>query len=69
MEATVSDDTDTGLIVTWRSSVDGQLGTGNILVRPLSGSCPAVEHILTASVTDSAGATGSDSITVTVGCP
>ncbi len=64
LAATVTDDEDTGLAaqVAWRSDVDGALGTGAPLDRTLS----VATHRLTASVTDSDGLTGADTVTVTV---
>lgn len=48
----------------WVSSIDGQIGSGeNFTNTTLSDG----NHTITASVTDSGGATGSDQITVTVG--
>ncbi len=68
-EATVTDDLDTGLVVTWTSSFDGFLATSNSASFTLTGGCLApLVHVLTASVTDSGGATGSASVTISVGC-
>ena len=64
--ATVTDDFDIGLVVIWTSSVDGSLITANTASLILSAGCQT--HILTASVTDSDKATGSASVTITVGC-
>jgi hypothetical protein len=49
----------------WTSSRDGELGTGASLSRVLSGGF----HVLTASVTDETGLTGSAQISVTVSAP
>ncbi|HUF37627.1 MAG TPA: S8 family serine peptidase, partial [Anaerolineales bacterium] len=47
----------------WTSSLDGQIGTGGSFSAVLSDGT----HTITASVTDSGGSSGSDSITLTVG--
>jgi hypothetical protein len=49
----------------WTSSRDGELGTGASLSRVLS----AGQHVLTASVTDQTGLTGSAQLTVKVSVP
>ncbi len=49
----------------WESNLDGSLGIGTSIIRPLS----VGQHIITASVTDSEGAVGSDSITLSVSNP
>ena len=49
--------------LSWTSSVDGAIGNGGSFAKTLS----AGIHTITASVTDSGGKTGSDSITITVG--
>jgi len=49
----------------WTSSIDGNIGSGGSFFTTLSDGV----HTVTASVTDSAGATGSDSISITVGDP
>jgi hypothetical protein len=49
----------------WTSSRDGELGTGASLSRVLS----AGQHVLTASVTDQTGLTGSAQVTVKVSVP
>ena len=64
--ATVADDFDSGLVVTWTSNVDGFLATGNTSSLILTAGCTT--HVLTASATDSDGATGSATVTITVGC-
>ncbi|MCI0424700.1 MAG: sigma-70 family RNA polymerase sigma factor [Actinobacteria bacterium] len=70
VEATVTDDNDSGLVVRWTSSVDGSVGEGNITTVLLSASCPTpIQHVLTATAMDSSGGVGSDSVTITVGCP
>jgi hypothetical protein len=48
--------------ISWSSSLDGFLGTGETIFTALS----VGTHTVTASATDSAGATGSDSVSVTV---
>ncbi|WP_051305386.1 zinc-dependent metalloprotease family protein [Desulfogranum mediterraneum] len=63
--ATANDqeDGDLSSSLTWSCDPDGPLGSGaNTTVSPSS---PG-EHIITASATDSAGLTGSDSLTITV---
>jgi hypothetical protein len=53
-----------GSTLVWSSSIDGQLGNGALVFpAPLSEG----QHVLTLSATDSAGETGSTSVTVTVG--
>ena len=49
----------------WTSHLDGEIGTGRSSSKTLSDGV----HTITASVTDSAGNTGSDSVTITVGEP
>jgi hypothetical protein len=49
--------------VTWRSNIDGQIGTGGSFSRTLSSGT----HTITASVSDSGGLTGQKSISVSVG--
>lgn len=69
-EATVTYDPHPDLVVTWTSNVDTGLNqSGNQVFLRLSAGCPAIEHLLTATATDSSGATGFDSVTITVGCP
>jgi hypothetical protein len=60
--ATAADDGDGDLAASldWASSLDGVLGSGGGFSAPLS----AGIHTITATVTDSGGLTGSDSITV-----
>jgi hypothetical protein len=47
----------------WESNLDGEIGAGGNFTRVLSDG----NHTITAAVTDSAGQTGSDSISITVG--
>lgn len=49
----------------WTSSRDGEIGSGRSVSATLSDGI----HTITASATDSAGNTGSDSVTITVGDP
>lgn len=56
-------DLSTGLV--WISNVDGQIGTGPSFTKVLNEG----SHIIKAKVTDSGGASGSDSISITVGEP
>jgi len=60
--ASDAEDGDLSASIAWTSSLDGPLGTGASISKTLS----VGTHLITASVTDSGGATGSDSITVTV---
>jgi subtilisin len=61
--ASATEDGDlTGSLV-WTSNLDGQIGTGGSFSAVLSDG----SHTITASVTDSGGSNGSDSISVTVG--
>jgi hypothetical protein len=61
--ATDAEDGDISADIIWSSSIDGYLGTGaSIIVSDLT----AGGHTITAEVTDSGGASGSDSITVTI---
>jgi hypothetical protein len=46
----------------WQSSIDGQLGTGEAFQGPLS----AGDHLITLVATDSAGATGTSTVNITV---
>ena len=66
---TASDAEDPGLTdadLGWTSSIDGSIGSGaSVMTSTLS----AGTHTITASVTDSGGLPGSDSITVTVNPP
>jgi hypothetical protein len=57
-----SEDGDLGSKMAWTSSLQGSLGTGATLARTLV----AGTHVITAQVTDSAGASGSSAITVKV---
>lgn len=52
--------------ISWSSSVQGYLGSGANMLAKLSGGTPAVSHLVTAAVTDSAGNTTTSSITVNV---
>jgi hypothetical protein len=49
----------------WTSNIDGQIGTGGSFSTTLSDGI----HTITASVTDSSGASSSDSVNITVGTP
>jgi len=64
---TASDTEDGDLTVglSWTSSIDGSIGAGASFSYALSDGT----HTITASVTDSGGKTGSDSISITVGTP
>lgn len=66
-EGTASDTEDGDLTASlvWTSDIDGQIGTGGSFSTALSDG----NHTITASVTDSGGATGSDSNSITVGDP
>jgi len=66
-EGTASDTEDSDLTesLVWTSSIDDQIGTGGSFSAVLSDGT----HTITASVTDSGGKTGSDSISITVGTP
>jgi len=57
------EDEDLSDSLVWTSSKDGKIGTGASFSRTLSDG----RHTITASATDSNGATGSDSVTITVG--
>ena len=54
-----------GTALAWRSSLDGPLGTGTTVMPPLTQGV----HTLTLTATDSMGATGSASVTVSVNAP
>jgi hypothetical protein len=61
-----ADDPEDGLIsnnLVWESAIDGPIGTGAEFDRTLSDG----RHTITTFATDSEGATGSDSVTITVG--
>ncbi len=62
-----SDDEDGDLTasLSWTSNIDGNLGAGGAISFALSDGV----HTITASVTDSGGLAGSDTITITVGDP
>ena len=63
LTASVVDEDDLAASLTWTSSLDGPIGTGaSVTTAALSIGL----HTLTASVTDSRGLPGSDTITVTV---
>ncbi|MDP2896172.1 MAG: choice-of-anchor Q domain-containing protein [bacterium] len=63
-EGTATDeDGDLSASLVWTSSIDGQIGVGASFSRTLSKGT----HTITASATDSNNATGSDSVTITVG--
>jgi hypothetical protein len=64
-EGTASDTEDGDLTASlvWTSDKDGQIGTGGSFSNKLSDG----KHTITASVTDSGGASGSDSTNITVG--
>ncbi len=66
-EGTASDSEDGDLTASlvWTSDIDGAIGTGASFSTTLSDG----SHTITASVTDSGGKTGSDSISITVGTP
>jgi hypothetical protein len=61
-----NEDGDLGASVTWSSDQDGALGAGASITVTLSSD---KVHVITASVSDSGGASASDGITVTVGTP
>ncbi len=61
--ATDAEDGDLTASLVWTSSIDGQIGTGGSFSAVLSDGA----HSITAEATDSGGATGSDSIGITVG--
>ncbi|MCH8878012.1 MAG: S8 family serine peptidase [Chloroflexi bacterium] len=66
-EGTASDTEDGDLTASlvWTSDMDGPIGTGGSFSTTLSDG----NHAITASVTDAGGATGSASISITVGSP
>ena len=66
-EGTADDFEDGNLTTTlvWKSSIDGQIGTGGSFSETLSHG----NHTITAEVTDSGDETGSASISITVGTP
>jgi hypothetical protein len=63
--ATDTEDGDLTASLVWTSDLDGQIGTGGSFSTTLNDGT----HTITASVTDSGGLTGSDSISITVGEP
>jgi len=63
--ASDTEDGDLTAGLAWTSSIDGPIGTGGSFSTTLSDG----NHTITATVTDSGGATGSDSISITVGTP
>jgi RNA polymerase sigma factor (sigma-70 family) len=68
LQATVSDDFDSGLVAEWFEGAT-PVGSGNVITFTFSSGCPdAVPHTVTASATDSGGLIGSDTVTFTVGC-
>lgn len=60
--ATDKEDGNVSASIVWSSSIDGPLGMGASVSRTLS----AGSHVITARASDSAGATGSQSISITV---
>ena len=68
LQATVSDDFDSGLVASWFEGAT-LLGSGNIITFTFTSGCPdAVSHTVTASTTDSGGLIGNETVTFTVGC-
>lgn len=64
LEGTATDgDDDLSSSISWRSNIDGNLGTGALVTGV---NLTRGVHTITASATDSGGATGSDSVTYTV---
>ncbi|MFQ5528520.1 MAG: M36 family metallopeptidase [Thermoanaerobaculia bacterium] len=63
--ASDAEDGDLTAGLAWSSNLDGAIGTGGSFAAILSDG----NHTVTASVTDTGGATGSDSIAITVGDP
>jgi serine protease len=61
--ASDTEDGDLTSSLVWVSSLDGQIGTGGSFSAVLSDGT----HTITASVTDSGGSSGSDSVSITVG--
>jgi hypothetical protein len=62
-ESTDAEDGDITDSIVWESSIDGQFGTGGSASNLLSDGA----HVITATATDSAGSSESDSISITVG--
>ena len=56
----------TGSSLVWTSSIDGQIGTGTSFTK---NDLSVGTHTITLTVTDSEGATGSDSVSITVNSP
>ncbi len=64
------DGDDTAITVTWSSSTNGALGTGNpIVVFLSSGCCASDQPTITATATDEGGASTSVSVVITVWIP
>ncbi len=61
--ASDTEDDDLTADLVWTSDLDGQIGSGGSFTAVLSDGT----HVITASATDSAGASGSDQVSVTVG--
>jgi len=64
--AGTASDTEDGDITSdlvWTSDIDGQIGTGGSFSTTLSDG----NHVITASATDDGGATGTDSVSITIG--
>jgi PKD repeat protein len=64
-KANDDEDGDIAADLVWTSSIDGQIGTGGSFGAVLSDGV----HTITARVTDSGGASGSDAVSITVGSP
>lgn len=65
----VADDFEDGDLsgaIRWTSDKDGFLTSGDSVIVSLSGGTPAVTHVITAEVTDSAGQKATDTVSVTV---
>ncbi|MCL7980465.1 MAG: hypothetical protein M8865_11255 [marine benthic group bacterium] len=59
----------TGESLAWSSDLDGPLGTGEELADVDASTVSLGEHVITLTATDSEGATGVDSITITIRVP